>query len=61
MWSTFIMDFLLLLTAFGTNPSPGSQAAEFDFDGNGVIDMYDFLEMLSRQPDLDEQTTSWKS
>lgn len=55
------MDFLLMLTAFGTAPSPGSQAAEFDFDENGVIDMYDFLEMLSRQPDLDEQTTSWKS
>lgn len=55
------MNFLLLLTAYGTTPSEGSQAAEFDFNGNGVIDMYDFLEMLSQQPDLDEQTTQWKS
>ena len=61
MWSTYIMDLLLLLQAFGTTPSPGSQAAELDFNGNGVIDMYDFLEMLSQQPEINEQTTKWKS
>jgi hypothetical protein len=52
MWSTYIMDLLLLLQAYGTNPSPGSQAAAFDFDGNGVINMVDFLEMLANQPPL---------
>jgi hypothetical protein len=55
------MDLLLLLQAYGTMPDPGSQAAEFDFNGNGVIDMYDFLEMLSMQPPLDKHTTQWKS
>lgn len=55
------MDLLLLLQAFGTTPSPGSQAAELDFNGNGIIDMYDFLEMLSQQPEINEQTTKWKS
>tara|TARA_R100000278_G_scaffold114406_1_gene92882 strand:- start:318 stop:461 length:144 start_codon:yes stop_codon:yes gene_type:complete len=46
------MDLLLLLQAYGTTPAPGSQAAELDFNGNGMIDMVDFLEMLSRQPPI---------
>lgn len=61
MWSTYIMNFLLLLTAYGTEPSPGSQASEFDFNQNGVIDMEDFLHMLSLQPPLNKHTTQWKS
>lgn len=61
MWSTYIMDLLLLLQAYGTMPPPGSDAYELDFNGNGVIDMYDFLEMLSMQPPLDKHTTTWKS
>jgi len=52
MWSTYIMDFLLLLQAYGTTPAPGSQASELDFNSNGIIDMVDFLEMLSRQPPI---------
>jgi len=52
MWSTYIMDLLLLLQAYGTSPSPGSQAAAFDFDGNGIINMVDFLEILANQPPL---------
>ena len=52
MWSTYIMDLLLLLQAYGTSPDPESDAASFDFNGNGVIDMVDFLEMLSRQPPI---------
>ena len=43
------MDLLLLLQAFGTCPSPGSQASEFDFNNNGTIDMADFIHMLSLQ------------
>ena len=54
MWSTFIMDLLLLLQAFGTNPPPGSQAYELDFNNNGTIDMADFIHMLSLQPPLPE-------
>jgi len=49
-WSTYIMDLLLLLQAYGTSPSQGSQSSELDFNANGIIDMVDFLEMLSRQP-----------
>lgn len=52
MWSTFIMDFLLMLQAYGTYPSPDSQAILFDFNNNGVIDMYDFLQMLANQPPI---------
>lgn len=56
-WSTYIMDLLLLLQAFGNSPSPGSQAAAFDFNNNGTIDMADFIHMLSLQPPIPEDTT----
>ena len=52
MWSTYIMDLLLLLQAYGTCPEPGSEASAFDFNGNMVIDMADFLTMLSQQPPI---------
>lgn len=44
------MDLLLLLQAFGETVPPDSQAAALDFDGDGVIGMVDFLQMLSQQP-----------
>lgn len=50
MWSTYIMDMLLLLANFGNEISPDSHAACLDFNGNGMIDMLDFLHMLSQQP-----------
>ena len=52
MWSTYIMDLLLLLQAYGTSPAQGSEASELDFNGDGLISMYDFLEMLAQQPPL---------
>lgn len=52
MWSTYIMDLLLLLQAYGTNPAAGSEAAAFDFNANGTIDMADFLTMLAQQPPI---------
>lgn len=55
MWSTYIMDLLLLLQAYGTDIAPGSDASAFDFNMNGVIDMYDFLQMLSQQPPLPKE------
>lgn len=61
MWSNYIMNLLLLLTAYGTEISPDSDAAEFDYNGNGVIDMHDFLYHLSLQPPLDKKTSPWKS
>ena len=59
MWATYIMNLLLLLQAFGTSPSPGSQAAAFDFNGNGVIDSADLMELLAQQPPLCTQPKSW--
>lgn len=51
------MDLLLLLQAFGNYPPPDSQAAQFDFNNNGVIDTADFIHMLSLQPPISEDTT----
>ena len=52
------MDLLLLLTALGLpDLDPNSDAAQFDFNGNGVIDMQDFLHMLSLQPPITKDTT----
>tara|TARA_R100000149_G_C5854819_1_gene122459 strand:- start:637 stop:795 length:159 start_codon:yes stop_codon:yes gene_type:complete len=52
MWSTYIMDLLLLLQAYGSSPDPDSDAYRLDFNGDGIISMYDFLEMLANQPPL---------
>jgi len=61
MWSDYIMNLLLMLTAYGMPLTPGSDASQFDFNGNGQIDMYDFLEYLSQQPPIDKHTAPWKS
>jgi len=52
--SNWIMNFLLMLSAYGIELSPNSDAAEFDFNGNGQIDMQDLITMLSIQPSVDE-------
>jgi len=44
------MDFLLMLSAYGTELTPGSDAWAFDFNGNGVIDVLDIMKMLSMEP-----------
>lgn len=54
MWSDFIMDFLLMLQAYGHPLTEGSDAWAFDFNGNGLIDMADVLHMLTFQPPLDK-------
>lgn len=54
MWSTYIMDFLLLLANYGQAIGADSHAACMDFNGDGFITMYDFLEMLSQQPNPDK-------
>ena len=56
MWSTYIMDLLVLLANFGQSVDPSSHAACMDFDQDGFISMYDFLQMLSGQPPI---TKSW--
>ena len=53
-WSNWIMNFLLLLSAYGIPLPDGSDASEFDFNNNGFIDYSDILEMLSMQPTIEE-------
>ena len=52
--SNWIMNFLLMLSAFGNPLSPSDDAWEFDFNGNGFIDIFDIMDMLSMQPSVDE-------
>ena len=52
--SNWIMNFLLMLSAFGNPLSPSDDAWEFDFNGNGFIDIFDMMDMLSMQPSVDE-------
>ena len=53
-WSNWIMNFLLMLAAYGTPLTPGSDASEFDFNGNGQIDVFDIMDMLAMQPSANE-------
>ena len=50
MLSNWIMNFLLMLSAFGNPLSPSDDAWEFYFNGNGSIDTQDIIMMLSFQP-----------
>jgi len=54
MLSTWLMNFLLMLSAFGNPLSPGDDAWEFDFNNNGQIDVYDIMDMLSMKPVVEE-------
>ena len=53
-WSNWIMNFLLMLSAYGIPLPDGLDASEFDFNNNGFIDYSDILEMLSMQPTIEE-------
>ena len=48
--STWLMNFLLMVAAYGLPLTPQDDAWEFDFNGNGFIDYSDILEMLALQP-----------
>ena len=52
--SSWIMNFLLMVSAFGIPLTPDDSAWEFDFNGNGFIDYNDILEMLAMQPVYEE-------
>ena len=54
MLSSWIMNFLLMLSSFGNPLSPSDDAWEFDFNGNGSIDVRDIMTMLSLQPPSNE-------
>ena len=55
MWSTYIMDLLLLLANYGEAVTAGSHAACVDFNGHRIITINDFLEMLSQQPPINKE------
>jgi len=54
MLSTWLMNFLLMLSAYGNPLSPSDDAWEFDFNNNGQIDVYDIMDMLSMKPVVKE-------
>ena len=50
----WIMNFLLMVAAYGLPLTFQDDASEFDFNGNGQIDYSDILEMLAMQPSSSE-------
>ena len=52
--ATWIMNFLLVLAAYGMELSPESDVAPFDTNGNGIIDIEDLLDILSTRPQEEE-------
>jgi len=54
MLSTWLMNFLLMLSAFGNPLTPSDDAWEFDFNGNGQIDVFDIMDMLAIKPSPNE-------
>jgi hypothetical protein len=48
--ANWIMNFLLMLSAYGNPLTPSDDAWEFDFNSNGQIDTQDLMTMLSMQP-----------
>jgi len=57
--STWLMDFLLILSLYGTILPKNSTALHMDYNANGVIDIYDLLDHLLNKPQL-EATTSFQ-
>ena len=52
----FIMGLLLLLMGYGLEVTEGTDLHDLDYNGNGVIDIGDFLEHLSFQENYSENT-----
>ena len=52
--STWIMNFLLMVAAYGLPLTSQDDAWEFDFNGYGFIDIFDIMDMLSMQPSANE-------
>ena len=51
--ATWIMNFLLVLAAYGTELTPGSDVEPFDINGNGIIDVEDLLDILMNRPQVE--------
>jgi len=50
----WIMNFLLMLAAYGLPLTPQDDASEFDFNDNGQIDVFDIMDMLAMKPSPNE-------
>lgn len=46
------MDLLLILQCYGCDFPVDSQVAQFDYNADGIIGMYDLLQHLSLQPPI---------
>lgn len=47
-------EFLLMVAAYGLPLTLQDDASEFDFNGNGQIDIFDIMDMLAMQPSPNE-------
>ena len=52
--ATWIMNFLLVLAAYGTELPPESDVAPFYINGNGIIYIEYLLNILSTRPQVEE-------
>ena len=50
MLTTWIMDFLSMLAAYGNELTPTCHENVWDFNNNGMVDVMDILQMLINQP-----------
>ncbi len=55
----WIMGFLALLALYGSVLPPDSTGHYLDYNGDGVIDLYDLMEHLTKRPQVIENTTDF--
>ena len=55
----WIMGFLALLALYGSALPPDSTGHYLDYNGDGVIDLYDLMEHLTLRPQAIENTTDF--
>ena len=53
------MGFLALLALYGSTLPPDSTGHYLDYNGDGVIDLYDLMEHLTLRPQAIENTTDF--
>ena len=55
----WIMGFLVLLALYGSVLPPDSTGHYLDYNGDGIIDLYDLMEHLTKRPQVIENTTDF--
>ena len=56
---SWIMGFLALLALYGSTLPPDSTGHYLDYNGDGVIDLYDLMEHLTLKPQITGTTTDF--